>query len=109
VKSQRQPDYMEILKLDAEELKRRLAFFELTDSDFERLKALKTFADRWTNDITEGLYELSMGHSESRTFFPDEATLARVKRLQNSYFLGLFSGKLRSQLCSRPAPCWRRP
>ena len=43
-------------------------------------------------DITEGLYELIMANPESRAFFPDQATLARVKRLQNAYFLHLFSG-----------------
>jgi rsbT co-antagonist protein RsbR len=88
----RQPDYMSILKLDDEELKRRLAFYELTDEDFKRLTTLKSFADRWTHEITEGLYELIMSQPESRAFFPDQATLARVKKLQNSYFLGLFSG-----------------
>jgi rsbT co-antagonist protein RsbR len=92
VKQVQQPDYMDILKLDDEELKRRLAFFELTDEDFKRLTALKPFAERWTSEITEGLYELIMGQQESRAFFPDQATLARVKKLQNSYFLGLFSG-----------------
>src|SRR5437667_4286006 len=89
----RQPDYMSILKLDEEELKRRLAFYELTEEDFKRLTTLKSFADRWTNEITDGLYELIMGQPESRTFFPDQATLARVKKMQNSYFLGLFTQK----------------
>src|SRR5215467_7383285 len=88
----RQPDYMAILKLDNEELQRRLAFFELTDEDVKRLTGLKSFADRWTQDITDGLYQLIMAQPESRAFFPDQATLARVKKLQNSYFLGLFSG-----------------
>jgi rsbT co-antagonist protein RsbR len=88
----KQPDYMEILKLDSEELQRRLAFFELTSEDFRRLAGLKSFADRWTHDITEGLYELIMGQPESRAFFPDHATLARVKKMQNTYFLRLFSG-----------------
>src|SRR5262249_31219389 len=92
VKQAQQPDYMNILKLDNDELNRRLAFFELTDDDFKRLAALKPFADRWTNEITEGLYELIMGRPESKAFFPDQATLARVKKMQNSYFLGLFSG-----------------
>jgi rsbT co-antagonist protein RsbR len=87
-----QPDYMKILKLDDEEVKQRLAFFELSDADFKRLTELRSFAERWTTEITEGLYELIMKHSESRAFFPDETTLARVKRLQNSYFLHLFSG-----------------
>ena len=88
----RQPDYMEILKLDKEELQRRLAFFELNDEDLKRLTSLRSFADRWTHEITEGLYELIMEQPESRGFFPDQATLARVKKLQNGYFLGLFSG-----------------
>ena len=83
---------MEILKLGDEELQRRLAFFELTSEDFKRLAGLKSFADRWTHDITEGLYELIMGQPESRAFFPDQATLARVKKMQNAYFLRLFSG-----------------
>jgi len=87
-----QPDYMEILKLDEGELKRRLAFFELSDDDFQRLATLKSFAERWTHEITEGLYELIMAQPESRAFFPDQATLARVKKLQNTYFLGLFTG-----------------
>jgi rsbT co-antagonist protein RsbR len=93
VERAKHPDYMNILKLDEEELKRRLAFFELTADDFKRLTALKPFADRFTNDITEGLYELIMGQPESRSFFPDQATLARVKKMQNSYFLGLFAGE----------------
>ena len=83
---------MEILKLDDEELKRRLAFFELTDEDFKRLVTLKSFAERWTHEITEGLYELITTQPESRAFFPDQATLTRVKKLQNRYFVGLFSG-----------------
>src|SRR6185436_20836970 len=87
-----QPDYMKILKLDEDEVKRRFAFFELTDEDFQRLTGLRSFADRCTHEITEGLYELIMAHPESRAFFPDEATLARVKRMQNAYFLHLFSG-----------------
>lgn len=84
---------MEILKLDEEELRRRLAFFELTDDDFNRLTSLRSFAEGCTNEITEGLYELIMGQPESREFFPDQATLNRVKKLQNSYFLRLFAGK----------------
>jgi rsbT co-antagonist protein RsbR len=84
---------MEILKLDEGEINNRLAFFELTEEDFSRLASLKSFADRWTNEITDGLYELIMGQPESRTFFPDQATLTRVKKLQNTYFLGLFTGR----------------
>jgi rsbT co-antagonist protein RsbR len=87
-----QPDYMKILKLDEDEVARRLAFYELSEEDFKTLTGLRGFAEKWTNDITEGLYELIMKHPESRVFFPDQATLARVKRMQNAYFLHLFSG-----------------
>ena len=83
---------MAILKLDDEEIRRRLAFYELTEEDFNRLTNLKSFAERWTQDITDGLYQLIMGQPESREFFPDQATLTRVKKLQNKYFVGLFSG-----------------
>jgi rsbT co-antagonist protein RsbR len=92
VEHRNQPDYMEILKLDDEERRNRLAFFELTEDDFKRLTGLKSFADRWTHEITDGLYELIMKQPESRSFFPDDATLTRVKKLQNAYFLNLFSG-----------------
>ena len=88
----KQLDYMEILKLDDDELQKRLAFFELKNEDFKRLAGLKSFADRWTHDITEGLYELIMGQPETLVFFPDQATLTRVKKMQNTYFMGLFSG-----------------
>jgi rsbT co-antagonist protein RsbR len=87
-----QPDYMNVLKLDEDECRRRLDFFELTDEDFKRLASLRSFADTWTHEITDGLYELIMRHPDSRTFFPDQTTLNRVKRLQNTYFLRLFSG-----------------
>jgi rsbT co-antagonist protein RsbR len=33
-----------------------------------------------------------MKQPETRSFFPDDATLARVKKMQNEYFLHLFSG-----------------
>jgi rsbT co-antagonist protein RsbR len=84
---------MEILRLDEEELAKRLAFFELTEEDFRTLASLRPFAERWTHEITEGLYELIMGHPDSRAFFPDQATLAHVKKMQNNYFIGLFAGK----------------
>src|SRR5579871_4838017 len=92
VREAHQPDYMEILKLDDDELKKRLAFFEIAEEDCKRLPTLKAFAEKWTHEITDGLYELIMAQPDSRSFFPDQATLNRVKKSQNSYFLGLFTG-----------------
>jgi rsbT co-antagonist protein RsbR len=87
------PDYMTILKIDNRELKSRLAFFELTDEDFARLASLRDFANKYTHEITEALYDLILGHPETKPFFPDENTVHHVKGRQNAYFLGLFSGK----------------
>jgi rsbT co-antagonist protein RsbR len=85
---------MSRLNLDEKEIQSRRAFFEITDDDLRRIAGLRDFAERHGHDIIEKLYELFLGHSESRRFFADEATVARVKRLQHQYFLGLFAGAL---------------
>lgn len=79
--------------IDERELASRRAFFELTDDDLRRLAALRPFAERHLDEINEAFYELLLGHLETRRFFPDEATVRRVKRLQREYFLGLFDGR----------------
>jgi rsbT co-antagonist protein RsbR len=85
-------DYMARLRLDDREIESRRAFFEIKDDDLRRVAALREHAERHVGEIVEGLYQLIMGHAETRTFFPDEATLARVKHMQREYFLGLFTG-----------------
>jgi rsbT co-antagonist protein RsbR len=84
---------MKVLKLDEAELRSRRAFFELTDDDLQRLAGLRAFAEKYTDAIVEDFYKLLLSHSETKQFFPDEATVRRVKRAQRDYFLGLFSGK----------------
>lgn len=79
--------------VDERELQSRRAFFELTDDDLRRLAALRPFAERHLDDINEAFYELLLGHLETRRFFPDEATVRRVKAMQRQYFLGLFDGR----------------
>src|SRR4051812_44999204 len=85
-------DYMARLRLDDREIASRRAFFEITDDDLRRLAGLRAQAEQHSHAIVDALYELIMGHAETRAFFPDEATLARVKGMQREYFLGLFSG-----------------
>jgi rsbT co-antagonist protein RsbR len=85
-------DYMSRLRLDDREIESRRAFFEITSDDLARLAALRSHAEKHSKEIVDALYELILGHPETRTFFPDEATVARVKRLQREYFLGLFAG-----------------
>jgi rsbT co-antagonist protein RsbR len=84
---------MQTLNLDEQELRSRRAFFELTDADLARLATLRPLAEKHTADIVESFYQLLLEHSESRKFFPDEATVRRVKQTQREYFLGLFAGK----------------
>ncbi len=85
--------YMTILKLNEAELRSRRAFFEVADEDLARLAALRDHAEKWTHEIVEGFYQLLLGHPETRKFFPDEATVRRVKATQREYFLELFAGR----------------
>jgi rsbT co-antagonist protein RsbR len=84
---------MKILKLDEAELRSRRAFFEITDDDLARLASLKPLAEKHTDAIVEDFYRLLLSHADTKKFFPDEATVRRVKRTQREYFLGLFNGK----------------
>lgn len=86
-------DYMTKLKIDDRELASRRAFFELGDDDLVRLAALRPLAERHSQAFVDQLYELILNHNESRTFFPDEATVVHVKKMQRQYFLGLFRGR----------------
>ncbi|HEY3820119.1 MAG TPA: protoglobin domain-containing protein [Polyangiaceae bacterium] len=85
--------YMSSLKLDEAELRSRRAFCELTDDDLARLKSLRGFAEKHTSDIVNAFYDLLLSHEETRKFFPDDATIRRVKKTQSDYFLGLFDGR----------------
>jgi rsbT co-antagonist protein RsbR len=76
------------------ELSSRRSFFQITDGDLARLAALRPFAKRHTTSIVEEFYELLLSHPDTKTFFPDEATVVRVKRTQTAYFAGLFTTKL---------------
>jgi rsbT co-antagonist protein RsbR len=85
--------FMTTLKLDEAELRSRRAFCELTDEDLARLKSLRGFAEKHTTEVVNAFYDLLLSHGETRKFFPDEATVKRVKRTQSDYFLGLFDGR----------------
>jgi rsbT co-antagonist protein RsbR len=86
-------NYMKILKLDESELRSRRAFFELTDADLRRLAELRPFAEKHTDAVVESFYQLLLAHPETKKFFPDAATIRRVKQAQREYFLGLFAGR----------------
>jgi rsbT co-antagonist protein RsbR len=81
------------LRLDDKELQSRRAFFEITEDDLKRLAGMREYAHKHGDQIVEGLYELILGHADSRSFFHDEMTVTRVKKMQRGYFLGLFDGR----------------
>lgn len=83
-----------LVKFDERELVRRRAFYEITDADLARLASLAPFAERNGHAIVDALYELILRDEDSRAFFPDDKTVAHVKAMQRTYFLGLFSGRL---------------
>ena len=85
--------YMSILNLDEAEIASRRAFFALTDEDLARLASLRPLAEKILDAIVEDFYGLLLSHPETRKFFPDEATVRRVKRTQREYFMGLFAGR----------------
>ncbi|MGH7295996.1 MAG: protoglobin domain-containing protein [Polyangiaceae bacterium] len=85
--------YMQTLNLDEAELRSRRAFCELTDEDLSRLASLRGIAEKHTAEIVDAFYALLLSHDQTRKFFPDEATIRRVKRTQSEYFLGLFEGR----------------
>ncbi len=87
-------DFMQRLDLDERELASRRAFFEITDEDLERLARLRPLADRHSDQVVEALYQLILGHAESRAFFTDESAVRHVKKMQHEYFVGLFQGRL---------------
>lgn len=79
--------------LDENEVIRRRALFCIEDQDLARIAALRPLAERHMDAVVDSFYELLLGHPDTRAFFPDEITVGRVKRLQRSYFLGLFAGR----------------
>lgn len=81
------------MKIDSREIQSRRKFFELSDEELSILRSLEDFGKKYTQEITEELYELILGHPETKAFFPDEETVKHVKKMQNAYFQGLFSGK----------------
>ncbi|TVQ92211.1 MAG: STAS domain-containing protein [Deltaproteobacteria bacterium] len=80
------------LKMDPQEVERRLAYFEITPSDLERLAAHRPFAEAHMDEVVERFYDLILKHPETAAYMDDPERMRRLKRLQRSYFLGLFDG-----------------
>lgn len=86
-------DYMKRLNLDDRELRSRREFFQLGDDDLSRLASLRPLAEKHMDGIVDAFYELLLSHPETKRFFPDDASVRKVKRTQRAYFVGLFEGR----------------
>ncbi len=82
----------EMMRIDEQELARRKEFLQFEPEDEERLKQLARISEKNADDVIEAFYAHLMSFEEMRTFFPDSATLARVKAKQKAYFLRLTKG-----------------
>jgi rsbT co-antagonist protein RsbR len=74
------------------EWERRKEFVGFTDEDARLLWDLAPVAEAYADEVVEGLYHQFLRFEETKTFFPNAATLNRVKALQKEYFLGLTRG-----------------
>lgn len=86
-------NFMHRLDLDERELASRRAFFEISDEDLQLLAKVRPIAERQSTEVVDALYQLILGHAESRAFFTDDAAIRRVKKMQHDYFIGLFDGR----------------
>ncbi len=58
-----------VMRLDNAEQSRRRDFFELHEADLARPLKLRQFAEKHTDAIVEGFYQLLLGHPETKKFF----------------------------------------
>jgi PAS domain S-box-containing protein len=79
-------------EVSAAEWERRKAFVGFTEDDVQALRALHPVAERYADEVIEGLYQRFFQFEETRIFFSDESILKRVKTLHKQYFLGLTRG-----------------
>jgi rsbT co-antagonist protein RsbR len=76
----------------AREWEQRKTFVGFTDAEAQLLLELGPIAETYVDEVVEGLYRQFLSFGETRAFFPDDATLKRVKALQRAYFLQLTQG-----------------
>ena len=75
------------------EWERRKEFVGFTEQDAQLLRELRPAAEAFADDVVEELYRRFLQFEETKEFFPDEATISRVKGMQKAYFLGLTQGE----------------
>ncbi len=89
-------DIEELKKLagiDEKDIERRKNYFLISGRDEELLRRLGEVLDKHADEVIDAFYEHLLGFEETRKFFPDAATVKRVKVLQKNYFKRLTKGE----------------
>jgi rsbT co-antagonist protein RsbR len=87
--TKRQDRQAEVTVLEWEQRKEFVGF---TDDDALLLQDLRPIGQAYVDEVVEELYRQFLRFDETKAFFPDNATLNRVKAFQKQYFLGLTAG-----------------
>ena len=82
----------EMMNIGDQELARRKEFLEFDPEDEERLHRLAPLSENYAEVVIEAFYEHLLKFEEMKAFFPDSATLERVKAKQKAYFIRLTQG-----------------
>lgn len=83
---------LKTLNIDEEEIDSRKQFLQFNQDDADRLKSISGLAERYADEVIEEFYRHLLSFEETRVFFKDPETLARVKNAQKNYFLRLTEG-----------------
>ena len=82
----------EMMNIGDQELARRKEFLEFRPEDEERLHKLAPLSESYAEAVIEAFYTHLLKFEEMKVFFPDNATLERVKAKQKQYFIRLTKG-----------------
>jgi rsbT co-antagonist protein RsbR len=82
----------EMMGITEEDLEQRKKYLEFGEEDEQRLRELSSLSQNNADMIIEAFYEHLLQFEEMKAFFPDSATLNRVKAKQKTYFIRLMKG-----------------
>ena len=82
----------EMMNITEQELERRKKLLQFGPEDEERLLKLAPSSESSAGSVIEAFYKHLLSFEELKAFFPDAASVARVKAKQKAYFLRLTGG-----------------
>jgi methyl-accepting chemotaxis protein len=79
--------------ITASEQNQRKRFTRLSDEDIALLRSLQPWIEQHVDAIVDEFYTHLLTFPDARAFFPDDATLRRVKSTQRDYLTAIFRGE----------------